>query len=159
MAAKPKPPGKRFQDLKPDQQKRKLSWYRRNQGLTPRQVRERYNRGTLGPQTVARGHGQTPERPEEAEKNPGKYEKYREKRKQAITFIVEFKRDKWGDKPRFNAARSKKNVSVNPETGKEWGIKDLRIIETMVRTAIRDNLDYWDIAALEDDYEPAFYYH
>lgn len=54
-------PRKLFSQLSDSQRKRKLSWYRRNQGLSPSQVARRYNAGTLGSQKAARGKAESPE--------------------------------------------------------------------------------------------------
>jgi hypothetical protein len=50
------------------------------QGISRETVRAKYNRGTLGPVTSARGHAKTPERPERASRNPQKYREYINKR-------------------------------------------------------------------------------
>lgn len=60
MPAKGKIPRLLWTQLKKSTQQRKLRYYAK-QGLNSRQVRERYNRGTLGPQAAARGHKATPE--------------------------------------------------------------------------------------------------
>lgn len=74
-------PRKTFDQLSAAQQKRKLSWYRRNQGLGEAEVKRRYNAGTLGPQSASRGHSKTPEHGiKEARKNPKKYPEYFRKR-------------------------------------------------------------------------------
>ena len=76
-------PRKLWSQLASGTQKRKLAYYRK-QGLTARQVRERYNRGTLGSQAAARGHKGTPEHGlKEAlrkSRKSGKYDKYLERR-------------------------------------------------------------------------------
>lgn len=72
-------PRKLWSALKSATQKRKLGFYRK-QGLSDSQIRARYNAGTLGPQTAARGHAQTPERPSLARRNPERYERYLRKR-------------------------------------------------------------------------------
>lgn len=68
-------PRKLWSQLKPATRARKLAYYAK-QGLNPRQLARRYNSGTLGKQSGARGHRGTPEHPEEALKNPEKYRKY-----------------------------------------------------------------------------------
>jgi hypothetical protein len=73
-------PRKLWSALTKGTQQRKLSFYRKR-GLSDSSIRSRYNAGTLGPQSAARGHAATPERPERAAKNPGKYQKYIEKRR------------------------------------------------------------------------------
>ena len=65
--------------LRPATKKRKLAFYR-EQGLSDAQIKARYNKGTLGPQTAARGHARTPERPERAVRQPGRYREYLSKR-------------------------------------------------------------------------------
>jgi hypothetical protein len=169
VASSPKPPRKRFQELKPDQQKRKLAWYKNHQGLTPEQVKRRYNKGTLGPQTDTRGHGQTPERPERlkppVEGKEDKHKRYRDKIKNAIKYIQDFKRDKWGPPyvgvAPYNEKRSEMAVRKDPETGKMRGVKDLQVIKAMVDVTIKSPFDlgWHGIVALEPDYENAFYYH
>lgn len=141
--AKPRIP---FSQLKPATKQRKIAYYAKHQGLTAKQVAGRYNAGTLGPQSAARGHPNGDE--------------YRARKKKAIDFIYEFKKGKWSHRPKWNAARAKKAISHDPETGKERGIKALKIIENMVKLAIADELYNWhDIVALDYDYESAFYYH
>jgi hypothetical protein len=73
-------PRKLWSALKPATQKRKLSYYGK-QGLSPAQVRSRYNSGSLGSQTASRGHAKTPERPSRARKNPERYREYLDKRR------------------------------------------------------------------------------
>lgn len=53
-------PRKLWSQLRKSTQTRKLRHYAK-QGLTPRQVASRYNKGTLGSQAAARGHKSTPE--------------------------------------------------------------------------------------------------
>lgn len=76
-------PRKLWSQLKPATRTRKLSYYKK-QGLSPRQVRERYNRGTLGSQAAARGHRETPEHGlKEAlrkSRKSAKYDKYLERK-------------------------------------------------------------------------------
>jgi hypothetical protein len=108
----------------------------------------------------ARGHAETPERPERAEKNPTKYAKYVAKKQKIIDGIQEFKEAKWGHRPKWNKKRSEMAVKKDPGTGKLRGIKDLNIIYAMCGVAIVDTwMDWWAIVALDEDYENAFYYH
>jgi hypothetical protein len=154
------PPKVRFQDLKPDTQKRKLAWYKNHQGLDASTVKRRYNRGTLGPQTATRGHSNTPEKPERAVKSPGKYQAYETKKLGIADRIQDFKRSKWGHRPKYNEERSKMAVRKDPGTGKWRGVKDLNVILAMCGVAIVDTwMDWWAIVALDEDYENAFYYH
>ena len=71
-------PRKLWSALTKGTQQRKLSFYRKR-GLSDSAIKSRYNSGSLGPQSAARGHAQTPEKPERAARNPGKYQKYIEK--------------------------------------------------------------------------------
>lgn len=74
-------PRKTFGQLSAAQQKRKLSWYKRNRGLSPSEVERQYNAGTLGPQSAVRGHSETPEHGlKDALKKPDKYSEYVRKR-------------------------------------------------------------------------------
>jgi len=77
-----KQPRQKWSELKPGTRKRKLGYYRK-QGLSDRQIAARYNAGTLGRQTVARGHLNTPEKGmAEALRHPAKYHDYIAKRNQ-----------------------------------------------------------------------------
>ena len=108
----------------------------------------------------ARGHGETPERPERAAKNPTKYAKYTAKKQKLIDQVQKFKEQKWSHRPKWNKGRSEAAVKKDPGTGKLRGIRDLNIIHAMCGVAIVDTwMDWWAIVALDDDYESAFYYH
>jgi len=75
---------KLWSSLKPSTRARKLGFYKK-QGLTPQQVAARYNAGTLGPQSRARGHAATPEHGiTQALHDPGKYRKYLRKKERSI---------------------------------------------------------------------------
>jgi len=69
--------GKKWSNLTPAYRNRVSKSF---PSLSKRQVRERYNRGTLGPLQAARGHARTPERPERAQRHPEIYREYIEKR-------------------------------------------------------------------------------
>jgi hypothetical protein len=108
----------------------------------------------------ARGHAETPERPERAEKQPGKYQKYEAKKLALAKEIQEFKKNKWGHRPKWNEGRSLMAVRKDPGTGKWRGTRDLNVIKAMCGVAIIDTwMDWWAIVALDEDYENAFYYH
>lgn len=64
---------KTFGSLTPAYQKRLMRGF---PDLTRKQLRDRYNRGSLGSRTAARGHARTPERPIRAIKNPERYRDY-----------------------------------------------------------------------------------
>jgi len=73
-------PRKPWSQLAPGTKARKLAYYKK-QGMTPGQVARKYNAGTLGPQSAARGHAKTPEHGlAEALKKPGKYQTYIKKK-------------------------------------------------------------------------------
>jgi len=74
-------PRKLWSRLAKATQQRKLGFYRK-QGLSDAQIRSRYNSGSLGPQSAARGHAATPERPSRAAKHPERYQKYIAKRRE-----------------------------------------------------------------------------
>jgi hypothetical protein len=125
--------------------------------------------------TVARGHGKTPEHPERAEKNPEKYPEYvtaeskakrrerdrllRERKAKIIEFVFKWKRDEFGDTPKWNPRRAYKSVKLDPATGRDRPVKDLIAIEAMVKIAITDGLDYEEITEMDYDQESAFFYH
>jgi hypothetical protein len=69
-------PRKPFSELSDAQQNRKLSYFRRHDGLSASEVKSRYNAGTLS-QKGARGHRATAEHPSEAIKAPERYRTYR----------------------------------------------------------------------------------
>jgi hypothetical protein len=123
-------------------------------GITKRQ----YNSGVS--LSKARGHANTPERPERAQKNPGKYQAYEAKKLGIADKIQDFKRAKWGHRPKYNEDRSKMAVRKDPGNGKWRGVRDLNVIWAMCGVAIVDTwMDWWAIVALDDDYESGFYYH
>jgi hypothetical protein len=80
-------PRKQFGELTPSYRKRLKSYGRAN-GFTDRQVRERYNRGMLDLKT-ARGHASTPERPEQADQQPGKFRDYVRRHGKTMRVLVE----------------------------------------------------------------------
>jgi hypothetical protein len=79
-------PRKLWSHLTPGVKKRKLGFYRK-QGLTDTQIKARYNTGKLGPQSTARGHANSPEKPDRALRNPERYKEYLKKHKTPIDFI------------------------------------------------------------------------
>ena len=149
---------KSFDQLTPGVRQRKERWYAKHQGLTAKQVQQRYDAGTLGNQQAARGHAQTPEHPGEKPKN--KDQGYRDRKRSIVDIVFQFKYDHWGRRPKWNAGRARRTIQANPDNGKIRGIKELRVILAMVNTAVEEDLDsWWDIVALDFDYESAFYYH
>lgn len=98
-------PRKLWSALKPDTKKRKLAYYAK-QGLTPGQVSSRYNAGTLGSQSAARGHAKTPERPSQAARHPERYPEYTAKRtKTGGPGKPQSERDRWRDRAYLNIDR------------------------------------------------------
>jgi hypothetical protein len=126
----------------------------KNAGVTRRQ----YESGVS--LSKARGHEKTPERPERANRNPGKYQAYEAKKNRIIKEIQDFKRAKWGHRPRYNEDRSKMAVKKDPGNGKLRGVRELNVISAMAAVAKIDTwMDWHAIVALDDDYETGFYYH
>jgi transposase len=82
-----KKPRKLWSQLKKATRDRKVRHYAK-QGLTPRQVAARYNKGSLGSQKAVRGHKGTPEHGlQEAlrkSRKSGKYDEYLERKKPKI---------------------------------------------------------------------------
>ena len=76
-----KRPAKLWSQLSPSYRKRVSRAVSKQTGLTDKQIRERYNRGTLGNVAAARGHAKTPERPAQAARNPVRYSEYLAKRR------------------------------------------------------------------------------
>jgi hypothetical protein len=108
----------------------------------------------------ARGHSQTPERPERATRNPGKYQAYEAKKLGIADKIQAFKKAKWGHRPKWNKDRSLMAVRKDPGNGKWRGVRDLNVIHAMCGVAIVDTwMDWHAIVALDEDYESGFYYH
>ena len=119
-------PAKLWSLLKPATQKRKLSFFTK-QGLSPAQVKSRYNAGTLGSQKAARGKAKTPEHPEDFIKNPEKYKEYRpktristgsregpaltdEQRKELETLAIRNMDRQLGDRHKYNPLTVRNNV-------------------------------------------------
>jgi hypothetical protein len=116
-------PRKPFSQLSESQQKRKLSWYRRNQDLSPDQVKRRYNAGTLGSQKAARGKAHSYEHPEDAVKNPGKYQGYQPKKNVRLSQadrakleaeVIRRMDSELGDRIKYNPATPRQYVPGMP---------------------------------------------
>lgn len=60
--------------------------------------------------TAARGHSQTPEHPERAEKQPTKYHRYLNERNRLVQLVVDRKQRLFGSRPKYNNSRSGENV-------------------------------------------------
>jgi len=102
---RPKRPRKPFSKLAPKTQERKLKHFRKL-GLSDSQIRGRYNAGTLGPQSAARGHRATPEHPGDERRNQERYAKYGEKRSVLEAQVIEVKKALFGDIYKFRSTRS-----------------------------------------------------
>lgn len=85
-------PRKLWSQLKKSTQVRKLRFYVK-QGLSPRQVAARYNKGSLGSQSAARGHKATPEHGLKdalrKSRKSSKYDKYLAKKAQPPEYEAE----------------------------------------------------------------------
>lgn len=130
-------PRKLWSALKPGTQRRKLGFYRKR-GLSDSQIRARYNAGTLGSQSAARGHAATPERPSRAVRNPGRYQKYIEKRRQ-IT----------GDKFPKITRRDRAYGNIDQKIG-HYIKFDPRAVRRRVYEMMSDAEIEWTIHASED---------
>lgn len=140
-----------WDNLSPDYRKRL-----QNAGITKGQ----YESGVS--LAKARGHEETPERPERADTAKGKerYKKYQADRTRIIDKIRQFKKDHFKAGSKWNESRSDRNVRNDPETGKPRGIKDLRRIEQQIDIAVDEDTTSWDeLIDMSDEYESAFFYH
>jgi hypothetical protein len=130
-----------WSSLGASQQKRYLA-----HGIT----REAYEAGV--PLTAARGHASTPERPSKASEQDERYRRYFAARNQAIATIDDYKRDKWGDRDKFDAAKSHKHT-IQTLKGKLRSLASLNKIARMVED------DEWDDIESDDDDKSALYYN
>jgi hypothetical protein len=89
---------------------------------------------------------------------------YLQEKSELIKTIREYKNQVYGGTAKFNQRRSDKNVRINPKTGKERFIEELRVIaytcERITEDNDRDNFYWqWDNIFEDAEYESAFYYH
>jgi hypothetical protein len=147
----------RFDQLKPDTQKRKLAYYAKHQGLTPQQVRKRYDAGTLGPQTGTRGHSHTPERPERAHTKP-EYQTYAQRRDAIITDAFTLKQILFAGQPKWHYNRALSQLTTH-EDGKPRNITELRTIHKALAAALDEDLDWQELIDEYPELEDALYYH
>jgi hypothetical protein len=85
---------------------------------------------------------------------------YRAEKTQIVNMIREYKNREYGSHPRFNQKRSDKSARVNPQTGKDWTIGELREIRRDINIAIAEQLDYAGLHDLDHDYDDSpFFYH
>ena len=111
----------------------------------------------------ARGHGKTPEHPGRERKNPNKYREYRDKQRRLIDKIQAIKIDAFSDRIKWNEAHSYKFAKVNPDTGNNRGVMELReLLAYITFWDDNDRPDDWhglvEIGGV-DETETAFYYH
>jgi hypothetical protein len=90
--------------------------------------------------------------------------KLQAEKSELIKQIREYKNKVYGGGARFNQKRSDKNVKINPRTGKDRTIEELRtiadIIDQIDEDQARDNFYWaWDNIFEDAEYESAFYYH
>jgi hypothetical protein len=88
---------------------------------------------------------------------------YRAEKSELIKDIREYKNSLYGGTQSFNQKRSDKNVRINPKTGKERPIEELRTIAGVLAQITEDNERdrfywAWDNIFEDAEYESAFYY-
>jgi hypothetical protein len=76
-------------------------------------------------------------------------------RKDYIDQIEAIKRERYGDKPSFNAGRSRKAVDRHAETGEKRELKELKALASHMADDTEYELD--DLGY--EDWEDALYYH
>lgn len=89
-------------------------------------------------------------------------QKYRDEKKRIIALIRWFKNKKWGSRPRFHQRRSDLYARVNPETGREWTIEQLRDIQKMINENVLSpyDRDWHTLAAMvTEDERSSLFYH
>lgn len=135
--------------------------------------RKRLERGGVGPGTkdrsAARGHAKTPERPERAIKNPGKYREYLEESKSLVDRVIAHKELIWGDVHKFKGKggyRTRGSIEsvINPKTKPKPGYpkgKSIKLNRAKARKFLKmtqsdlDGLEnWWD----DDDWCFLFYH-
>lgn len=89
---------------------------------------------------------------------------YNQEKSELIRQIREYKNQVYGGTPRFDQKRSDKSVKINPKTGKERGIEELRTIAGIIGQITEDQQRSefywaWDNLFEDAEYESAFYYH
>lgn len=75
-------------------------------------------------------------------------------RKDYIDRIQAVKVERYGDKPSFHAARSRKAIDRHAESGEKRPLSDLKAIAIAL-----ENDDEESLAEMDIDYEDALYYH
>lgn len=109
--------------------------------------------------SAARGHGQTPERPERA--NETKHAAYIAKRTRDINAVFAIKEGIWGQRPKWNAKRARANVARSPFNGHWRGkpelTKILKLAESWSHNVTHEPALNWGDES--NDMVNAFYYH
>lgn len=88
---------------------------------------------------------------------------YRAEKSELVQIIREYKNSLYSGSKNFNQKRSDKNVRINPKTGKERPIEELRTIAGVLAQITEDNQRdefywAWDNIFEDAEYESAFYY-
>ena len=79
-----------------------------------------------------------------------------------IDRIQALKHKHFGDRIKYNETRSRKNIQVDPATGKLRTLADLRsILDSITRWDADGAPDDWEglVTIYDGDHESAFYYH
>jgi hypothetical protein len=85
-----------------------------------------------------------------------------ERKPQIVDQIQALKQAAFGNRIKWNAARSRKYVQVDPGTGEDRTIKELaHILDAITRWTDADMPDDWEglVDFSDGEYESAFYYH
>lgn len=103
----------------------------------------------------ARGHGQTPERPERAERQPDKYTKYIERRRTLERQVAEKKAELFRGSKKYDRRRSEKAIHSGPVSGAP---APLAKMERFLASDFSD-LDWETIFDEDSDGWDFLYYH
>lgn len=118
--------------------------------------RQDYERGVSV--TAARGHAQTPERPQQAARDETRFSDYLSRRAAIADRVEAFKRERWGDSPNYNPERSRRAI-LNHGVGVQGEKITPRTMANL--RAVADALDDYDDleGEIPDDIADAFHYH
>jgi hypothetical protein len=83
-------------------------------------------------------------------------------RKNLLNQIDKFKKDHYGNRPKWSEKSARLSTRINAETGERWTVEQLREIWKNMQAATGDQVDSWawhDIFEETEDYASALYYH
>jgi hypothetical protein len=111
---------------------------------------------------AARGHRETPEHPEEAIRQPSKYQKYRNKMKGLQQQVQDRKEQLWGSRFKFHDVRSRSYVVGKEKDVKAPGVK--KMLDILSRSddeweqLVLDAAMAGDEVGVDDDWRFLFYH-